>query len=273
MRAMGVKAATITHADEIPIFDLSTDETIALIRRFAPADLDVNGGDVFDTYYRTLCCDQFRDSLDPPAIMFPSHDKSKEALRFFLGPERNVEEAEPLDHEIEIYANWARYFMLGRCFFSTDKGYIGLGPKLASPEDNIVVFAGCDSPMVLRPAENGRYRIVGECFIYDLSHSEALLGPLPERYQQIFKTDERMKSGIVYYDRNTGQTQTVDPRLSLFRTELQENGVSKIYVREPEADAESNDEGREIRVRISDFEPESEVYRLMGIDIRPFDLV
>jgi hypothetical protein len=95
MRVMGVKVATIVHADEIPIFDLSTNETVALIRRFAPADLDINGGEVFDTYYRTLCCDQFRDSIDPPAIMLPSHDKSKEALKFFLGPEGNVEPGNP----------------------------------------------------------------------------------------------------------------------------------------------------------------------------------
>jgi hypothetical protein len=274
MRAMGVKVATIVHADEIPIFDLSTNETVALIQRFAPADLDINGGEVFDIYYRTLCCDQFRDSVDPLAIMFPSHDKSKEALRFFLGPEGNVEPAKPLDPEIERYANWARYFMKGRSFFLTDKGHIGLGPKIANPEDDVVVFAGCDSPMVLRPTDNGRYKVVGECFIQNLSHSEALLGPLPEGYQQIFKTDERMKqSGTVYYNRNTGQTHTIDPRLSLFRTELEENGVRKINVREPEIDAQRKGEGSAIRMRMSAFKPDSEVCRLMGIDIRPFDLV
>jgi hypothetical protein len=273
MRAMGVKVATIVHADEIPIFDLSTNETVALIRRFAPADLDINGK-VFDTYFRTLCCDQFRDSVDPPAILFPSLDKSKEALRFFLGPDGNVEPAKPLNPEIEMYANWARYFMEGRSFFSTDKGHIGLGPKVAKPEDDVVVFAGCDSPMVLRSTDNGRYRVVGECFIYDLSHSEALLGPLPEGYQQVLKTDKRWKqSRIVYYNRNTDQTHTIDPRLNLFRTELQENGVQKIYAREPEIDAQSKDEGSAIRMLMSAFKPESEVCRLMGIDIRPFDLV
>jgi hypothetical protein len=273
MRAMGVRIATIVHADEIPIFDRSTNETVALIRRFAPADLDINGGKVFDTYCRTLCCDQFRESLDPPAIMFPSQDKSKEALRFFLGPEGNQEPAKPLDPEIEIYANWARYFMEGRSFFSTDEGHIGFGPKVANPEDEVVVFAGCDSPMVLRPTNSGRYKVVGECFIYDLSHSEALLGPLPEEYQQIFKTDERTElSGTAYYNSTTGQTHTIDPRLSLFRNELQENGVQKIYVREPEIGTQSKDEWRAIQMRTSDFEPKLEVFGLMGIDVRPFDL-
>ena len=270
MRALGVKTATIVHADEIPIFDLSTNETVVLIRRFAPGNLDVNGGEVFDTYCRTLCCDQFRDSVNPPAISFPSLDKSKEALRFFLGPEGNVQPAKSLDPEIETYANWARYFMEGRSFFSTDKGHIGLGPKVANPGDDVVVFAGCDSPIVLRSAGNGRYRVVGECFIYDLSHSEALLGPLPEGYQQVFETDERRKqSGFVYYNHNTDQTQTIDPRLNLFRTELQVDGVRTIYVRELEIDAQSKNEGSAIRMRMS----ESEVCRLMGIDVRLFELV
>jgi hypothetical protein len=274
MRAMVVKVATIVHADQIPIFAMSTSETLALIRRFAPLDLvlnlDINGGKVFDTYYQTLCCDEFRDSFDPPKISFPSRDKSKEALRFFLRPERNLEPEKSLDPNFELYTNAARHFMKGRSFFSTNNGHIGLGPKVANPEDEVVVFPGCDSPMVLRLAENGRYRVVGEYFIYHLSHSEALLGPLPEAYQQIRKTG----SGMVYYNRDTGQAHTIDPRPSLFRTELQENGVREIYVREPEIDAQGKkDEGRAIRIRTSFSNPESQECGLMGIDIRPFDLV
>ena len=269
MRTIGVKVATIMKADEIPTFDLSTNETVALIRRFAPVNLDINGGEVFGTYCRTLCCDQFRDSVNPPAILFPSMNKSREALKFFLGPEGNAGPANSIDPEMEIYANWVRYFMKGRSFFSTDKGHIGLGPKLANPEDVVVVLAGCGSPMVLRPAANGRYRVVGECFIYALSHSEALLGPLPETYQQVIKTDESGKqSGFVYYNNNTSESHTIDPRLSLFRTEVQANGVRKIYVREPEIDARSENEGIAIRIQMSD----SEDCRLMGIDARLFEL-
>jgi hypothetical protein len=137
MRAMGVKAATIAHADQVPIFSQSITEALALIRRFAPLDLvlnlNINGGEVFDTYYRTLCCNRFRDSLDPPQISFPSRDKSKEALKFFLRLGSNLEPAKPLDPEFETYTRFARHFMEGRSFFSTDKGHIGLGPKLANP--------------------------------------------------------------------------------------------------------------------------------------------
>jgi hypothetical protein len=272
IRAMGVKVATIMHANQIPVFDRSTGETVALILQFAPLDLipnlDING-EVFDTYYRTLCCHQFRDSYDPLPILLPSRDKSKEALRFFLRPGSNLKPAKPLDPEFTLYTKWARYCMESRSFFSTDKGHIGLGPKLANPEDEVVVFPGCDSPMVSRSTQNGRYRVVGECFIYHLSHSEALLGPLSEAYQQIHKTG----SGMVYYNRDTGQTHTIDPRLSLFRTELQD-GVRKIYVREPAIDEQGKkDEGRAIRIRNSRFKPETEECRLMGINLRPFDLV
>jgi hypothetical protein len=279
LRAIGVKVAAVMHADQSATFDLSTRKTVALIRRFASLDLtqnlDVNGGEVFDTYCRTLCCDEFRDSFDPPNTLFSSRDKSKEALRLFLRRERIVEPAKPFDPDFQLYANAARSFMKGRSFFSTDKGHIGLGPKLANLEDEVVVSLGCDSPMVLRAIGNGRYRVVGECFIYDLSHSEALLGPLPTAYQQIYKTDNRRnQSGFVYYNRDTGQAHTIDPRLSLFRTELQEDGVQKIYVREPELDAHGNkDEERAVRIRTSFFEPKAEECRLMGIDTRPFDLV
>jgi hypothetical protein len=282
IRVMGVKVDTIVHANQIPVFDQSTGltgQTIALIRRLAPSDLvlnlDMNGGEVFDTYHRTLCCDEFCDSFDPPAINLLSRNKSKEALRFFLTPERNLEPAKPLDPGFELYTNAARHCMKGRSFFSTDKGHIGLGPKLTNPEDEVVVFPGCDSPMVLRSTGDGRYKVVGECFIHHLSHSEALLGPIPKAYQKNHKRNDRTYQGeFVYYNHDTGQTHTIDPRLSLFRTELQEDGVRKIYVREPEIDGQSKkDERRAIRIRTSHNGPNSEIYTLMGIDIRPFDLV
>jgi hypothetical protein len=257
------------HAYAIPFFEPSSKETIKLIRQLAPTDLDINGGNMLEIYCRTLCADNIRDVSDPPDVHCPSLNKSREALKLFLGP-RNI--VFPLDPDSKVYSNWVNHHMEGRSFFSTDKGHIGFGPKVANPEDLVVVIPGCDSPMVLRSADNGRYRVVGPCFIYDLSHSEALLGPLPEGYLQIFKT-ERSQEGFVYNDRNTGKTHTIDPRLYSFQQDVDENGMWTIYVREPDIRTLGKEEGKGIRMQTSNLNIESKDFILMGVDLKSFDLI
>lgn len=54
---------------------------------------------------------------------------------------------------------------------TTERGRIGMGPKLARPGDKVAVLCDCDKPMILRPA--GRfYEVVGSCFIEGLMKGE-----------------------------------------------------------------------------------------------------
>jgi hypothetical protein len=54
---------------------------------------------------------------------------------------------------------------------TTERGRIGMAPKLARPGDKVAVLCDCDKPMILRPA--GRfYEVVGSCFIEGLMKGE-----------------------------------------------------------------------------------------------------
>jgi hypothetical protein len=65
-------------------------------------------------------------------------------------------------------------FMLGKRFCITEDGYYGMVPQPARVGDVICVFQGAAVPFVMRHADKGRYTLVGECYVHDLMHGEAV---------------------------------------------------------------------------------------------------
>lgn len=57
-----------------------------------------------------------------------------------------------------------------------DEGHFLLAPLAAQEGDDIAVFLGCDSPMILRPGTDGRYQVIGEAYCLEWANGEALLG-------------------------------------------------------------------------------------------------
>jgi hypothetical protein len=60
-----------------------------------------------------------------------------------------------------------------RQFMISELGFLGLLSSEARAGDEIVLFPGGHTPFVLRKRENGRYRMVGECFIHGIMSGEA----------------------------------------------------------------------------------------------------
>jgi hypothetical protein len=66
-----------------------------------------------------------------------------------------------------------RRTMMGRKFFLSSSGYMGLGPLALQEGDMICILLGCDVPLLIRK-EGDYYRLVGECFVWGLMDGEAL---------------------------------------------------------------------------------------------------
>ena len=49
---------------------------------------------------------------------------------------------------------------------------------------------GFDAPLVLRPDNDGRFKIIGPSYVGSLAAGEALLGSLPENYRMVNAYDE-----------------------------------------------------------------------------------
>jgi heterokaryon incompatibility protein (HET) len=54
---------------------------------------------------------------------------------------------------------------------------IGIGPAAMRPDDMICIVFGLDLPVILRPLPDGRYRFIGECYIYDLMDERVVRVP------------------------------------------------------------------------------------------------
>ncbi|KAK7956424.1 HET-domain-containing protein [Apiospora aurea] len=70
---------------------------------------------------------------------------------------------------------WAVDVLAWRRLMSTEAGRLGLAPASAAVGDKIVIFPGCDVPMVLRrrDAVDG-WRLVGESYVHGFMEGEAL---------------------------------------------------------------------------------------------------
>jgi hypothetical protein len=269
LQVIGVMVAGIKTAERMTFPERKESEVIAAIQRLAPPGLDLNSDHGTDIYCRTLLCGQFRDYFDPPLEFYGlKFEECHEVLMSLLDMHRQP----PLAVHRREFIACAISTMRDRTFFWTEDGRMGLGPGLARATDEVVVLPGCPSPMILRPSHNGngRYRVVGECFIHDLMDGEALLGPLPEGYQRIRKLD---RTDQVYYeaymDNRTCDIQYEDPRFGLLQSEVREDGVRRVY---PTGFPRNRGDKDYIGLKTwtKDFELEGEEVEVMRNDLQPF---
>ena len=119
--------------------------------------------------------------------------------RLFWGtlgnPNRGVEERKSGDQEVR----WRRYrdnaavACNQRKFFTTHKGFFGLGPGALKEGDRVAVLLGSDVPFVIREADpdsldhtmpvphDTKFKLLGECYIHGLMQGQAVRGQEIER--------------------------------------------------------------------------------------------
>ncbi|CAA9967087.1 HET domain containing protein [Pyrenophora teres f. maculata] len=61
-----------------------------------------------------------------------------------------------------------------RRIFKTSRGFMGTGARSLRAGDEVWVLHRGSLPFVLRPLPNGRYRLIGESFVYGVMHGEVL---------------------------------------------------------------------------------------------------
>ncbi len=62
----------------------------------------------------------------------------------------------------------------GRHFSATRSDRLGSMPKGAKVGDKICVFYGGSLPYVIRPCGEGRYTLIGDCYVNGLMYGEAM---------------------------------------------------------------------------------------------------
>jgi hypothetical protein len=63
---------------------------------------------------------------------------------------------------------------IGHALFLTLGGMLGLGPEGMRADDVVVVLHGASVPFVLRPIEDGLWRLIGECYVYEVNQGRVV---------------------------------------------------------------------------------------------------
>ncbi|KAF4448948.1 heterokaryon incompatibility protein [Fusarium austroafricanum] len=107
---------------------------------------------------------QFRDSGSKDEL-----DADRETTKYQFSPHLNSDRDANL-FSLHLDAAYER-----RLFFTKDLSYIGLGPRIMEKNDILCVLFGGATPFVLRRVGK-YYRLVGECYVFDLMSGEAIGG-------------------------------------------------------------------------------------------------
>lgn len=70
---------------------------------------------------------------------------------------------------LELIAGYKR-------IFATSTGHFGYAPEATEEGDTLVIFFGVGVPFVLRPVEDGQYRLIGGAYVSGIMHGEFLGG-------------------------------------------------------------------------------------------------
>ncbi|KAF4982260.1 hypothetical protein FDECE_17549 [Fusarium decemcellulare] len=143
------------------------------------------------------------------SLMLHVHD-------FFIHPpfinkiqERLAEQISSHSDTPSAQLRYMTHYVHHRSIYLTKMGYIVLGPRNCQPGDPVVVFLGCHLPMVLRPIEDGEYKLRGPCAHPALLNSEAILGQMPKGWRLRYVK----RVGDPLFENPEGARQHLDPRL------------------------------------------------------------
>lgn len=62
-----------------------------------------------------------------------------------------------------------------RFVFTTSGGYLGIGSSTIEPGDKVVILLSCKVPVVLRPLDQGGYKLIGESYVDGMMYGEMMM--------------------------------------------------------------------------------------------------
>jgi hypothetical protein len=82
----------------------------------------------------------------------------------------------PVIHAYIWFTKMLVKYMVGRAFFVTGKGYMGVSPAGTRVGDCVVIALGARTPFIMRQSSPERWWLGGECFVNGVMKGEVLQG-------------------------------------------------------------------------------------------------
>lgn len=217
------------------------------------------GGTLLDACLRTLNMNGFDDSWFPVNKAEPNYSQVKQELLLAWKEDGSWDWDHYFQHRLsssEDYEADIRGRLIGRGFFCSSEGYIGLVPYGTRQGDIICVVLGCKVPIVLRRAlaDETQWEVVGACYVEGLMNGEAIYGVLPNHYRAV---------------EHTGK----DPRIDRYRYAILDTRTQTLKTDPAELLAEMGIRPTRYQRDPHILEVAPEVLREAGVDLQDFDLI
>ena len=143
------------------------------------------GERVEDALRTTLMNDEPENNGDAAAMQ--SYAAWLEIMRTGVKPSSHLQAQGSVSVEMETligitrspawqFHNLAMVFSVNKTFFRTGEGYFGTAPDgFPDPirsDDVVAVVAGMAMPVVLRPVDSGRFRLISHCYLHGIMYGE-----------------------------------------------------------------------------------------------------
>ncbi|KAK2039164.1 HET-domain-containing protein [Colletotrichum somersetense] len=187
---------TIPVSYALPQVASTSDKTQALKARFQELG-NMWSSQPYDLYHRpfilpSMVPDPYWESrvrFDKKALENSSRSRRERWLPGILGPSQDARErlkkvaSEAYGKEPSIVPQHSasddnfqlEKYSLGRRFFITRRGYMGIGPVDTKAGDSVVVLLGAQVPFVLRGCGLNKYKVVGETYVSGIMKGEVLM--------------------------------------------------------------------------------------------------
>ncbi|EXL76500.1 hypothetical protein FOPG_08773 [Fusarium oxysporum f. sp. conglutinans race 2 54008] len=97
----------------------------------------------------------------------------------------------------------------------TYEGYLGVVMSEPQQDDRVFILLGSDVPLLLRPTGEGKFLVVGQCFVPGLMDAEAILGPLPQGWTIQMRHSYNGREATWFINTLSGLETIEDPRLPI----------------------------------------------------------
>ena len=108
----------------------------------------------------------------------PSHECSQTFLdvlkEIIASRPRPEAELRKLMQDLKFHALYEALLSHSRRYCATANDLIAVVPRVSSIGDRICLFYGCQIPFVIRPAGDGKYYLVGPCYLHGMMNGEGL---------------------------------------------------------------------------------------------------
>ncbi|KAH7317039.1 heterokaryon incompatibility protein-domain-containing protein [Stachybotrys elegans] len=200
----------------------------------------VSGCSAIEALCGTMLAKDFSTLIEPPDPQLPPLSSCVDILRIIWEyrdrENRDVLLSQALQQMLDStnFLLGFSYACKGRAVVRMSNGYLGIAPSAVRVGDILYNVLGHDAPLLLRPAEDDKLQVVGDCFAYGLMNSEALLGPFPSHMEKVVHPSGDRTQRRTYRDKNSGEVTLVDPRVISYGIfhRLHHIGVPDLVTRE-----------------------------------------